>query len=159
VHSLEQLAHEGLAIVAPRSLVNPARLVQRGAHAHARVQRRVRVLEDHLHAPAQLAQLASARRADVHALEPDRPAVRLDEPDEAARQRRLAAARSTRDAEDLAARERERHVVDGPVAGERAAQHLEPRPAQAELLDDPLRFQKRPGAHDARSRTGVGARP
>ena len=76
----------------------------------ARVQRRVRVLEDHLHLAAQrLAARAPRERRDVAAVERDRArssasSSRSDQP----RGRRLAAARLADDAERLALADVER---------------------------------------------------
>src|SRR6478609_5336803 len=51
-------------------------------HAPARVQRRVRILEDHLQLAPVRPQLAMRERRDVGAAEPQRPARRLEQPDE-----------------------------------------------------------------------------
>ena len=53
-----------------RELVDGQRLADDRADRHARVQRRVRILEDDLHVARQRAQLVAAQRGDVLALEP-----------------------------------------------------------------------------------------
>ena len=61
--------------------------------AHARIERRVRVLEDDLHLAAHLAHRRRVQRQQLAPLEGDAAAGRLDEPDKAAPERRLAATR------------------------------------------------------------------
>ena len=80
------------------------------AHAPARVQRLVRVLEDHLDRAAQRAQARPA--ADLAAVGRDAARRRRHEPEHRARERRLAAARLPDDAEDLAAPPLERDAVE-----------------------------------------------
>ena len=82
------------------------------ADGQARVQRRVRVLEDHLHIAALAAQLARARRRQFHAHELDRAGRRLVELEDGPSDRRLAAAGLADQAERLATADAERHVVD-----------------------------------------------
>ena len=81
--------------------------------AVARVQRRERVLEDHLHPPAQSAKLAFAERRDVPAVEDDLPRRRLVQAEEGPPDRGLAAARLADQSERLAPPDREADVVDG----------------------------------------------
>ena len=64
------------------------------AHPHARVERGVGVLEDDLHAAAHVAHLGIAEGEDVPPLEFDAAAGRLDQTQDAAPERRLAAADS-----------------------------------------------------------------
>ena len=69
-----------------------------GADGHPRVQRGERVLEDDLHVPAHFTQVPSAEAADIDAVEPDVATGRLDQPEDAAAERRLAAAGFSHDA-------------------------------------------------------------
>ena len=55
----------------PLDAVHLDRLGDNVAHLHARVQRAVGILEDHLHAPAQRDQLAPRHAGDVLAIEQD----------------------------------------------------------------------------------------
>ena len=89
------------------------RLLDDRADAHPRVERRVRILKDDLEVPARAAELAARQRAHVHVLDADLAGGRLDQPQQAAPGRRLAAAGLADQAERLARRDRERHVVDG----------------------------------------------
>src|SRR5262249_27095048 len=95
-----------------RELVHDERLADDRAHGHSRVQRCERVLEDDLHVAAQALKLAAIERGDVLALEPDLSRGRLDEPQDAASRRGLAATRFPNEAERLARREVEAHAID-----------------------------------------------
>ena len=66
---VEQLAHARRAIVARSAPWMRSGSAMIDADAHARVQRGVRVLEDHLHLAPQRPQLAPRQRGDVRALE------------------------------------------------------------------------------------------
>jgi hypothetical protein len=144
VHALERLAHELLAVLRAGSVVNAPDLEQRGVDGHARVERRVGVLEDHLHATAQLAQLPATCCQNVGAVELDCTGIGLDQPDDAARKRRLATPGLAREPEDLAAAQLQRDVVDRAVrVGGSARDALGGRPAQPELLHQPLYAQQR----------------
>src|ERR687897_3032843 len=79
----------------------------------ARVQRRVRVLEDHLHATAKRTQLTLVQMCDLLAVEDDPAVDGLVEPQDRAPDRRLAAAGLADEPERLAAANLERDVVDG----------------------------------------------
>ena len=93
-------------------MVDPERVADDLADALARVERRVRVLEDHLHLAPERPQLAPRERRDVGAVEADRAARRLVQPHEQPAERRLPAARLADDAERLAAPDLERDAVD-----------------------------------------------
>jgi hypothetical protein len=79
----------------------------------ARVERRLRVLEDHLHLATDRRHLAAPGLRDVGATEADRAGGHVDQPHERADQRRLPAPGLADDPERLAAVQSERHVVDG----------------------------------------------
>jgi hypothetical protein len=140
--------------LAELGLVDLERLADRGADAHARVERRVGVLEDHLHPLAQRPHRRVGQARDVLAVEADRAAGRLQQPQHGAAERRLAAARLADQAERLAGRDRQRHVLDGAhqrrLAGERAPQpHLRgrrlarPRDLGREVLADAGQLEQR----------------
>jgi hypothetical protein len=59
---------------------------------HARVERRIGVLEDHLHVAAHASKLGAREPRDIDAAEDHLPARRLDEPQRCAAERRLSAA-------------------------------------------------------------------
>ena len=84
------------------------------ADGHARVERRERILEDDLHLAPQLAQ-RRARRATSTSLPSNSTLARrrLDEAEDRAARRRLAAARFADEAERLAGRDVERDAVHG----------------------------------------------
>ena len=82
------------------------------AHAHARVHRRERILEDELHAPAHGAQLLAVHRGQVLAFEQDAALGRISQPDQALAGGGLAAAGFTDQAQGLAARHRQRDAID-----------------------------------------------
>src|ERR1700694_889878 len=75
MHTLERFADELLGVLAARPLVHAPCLVQRGPDRHPGVQRRVGVLEDHLHPAPELAQLTARGGAHVEAIELDPPGV------------------------------------------------------------------------------------
>ena len=102
-----------------------------------RIERGVAVLEHHLHAAAQFPQRQG--RTDRLAVEQDFPVIRLDQSDDQARGRGLAAAGFADNADHLALVDRERDVVDRPHDALRA----EKPAAQAEMLDEILHLQER----------------
>src|SRR5581483_1991656 len=110
---LEQLLDAALALGLGTDAVDVERLRDDRADALPRVQRRVRILEDHHHLAPHRPHLRTVEVRDVAALEDDLAAGRLEEPGDAARHRRLAAARFTHDTERLARLEREVDAVDG----------------------------------------------
>ena len=111
-----------------------------------RVQRRDRVLEDHLHARPDLAQVLAGQLREVLAFEVHDARVRARQLHDRLAGRRLAAARLADEAERLA-----RHHVDADV-GDRV--HVQPGAADGELDDEVLDPQQRlvGGRAGARSR-------
>ena len=136
---LEQLPHARATLLARADLVNDERLLDDRADAHPRIQRRVRILEDDLEVPARAAQFAGRELPDVQLLEPDLARRRLDQPQHAPPGRRLAAPGLADEAERLAGRDGEAHVVDGPHRRRLAEQ----RPARRKLLDEVLDLDER----------------
>ena len=97
-----------------RDAVDRERLADDRADRLARVERRVRVLEDHLHLAPQRAQLRARRGAMSLAVEArSRRDVGSSRRSQQARGRRLAAARLADEPERLARGDVERHAVDG----------------------------------------------
>jgi hypothetical protein len=122
-NDLEQLA-DALPHLAPRCEPMCAqRLAYDPPHAVAGVERRERVLEDHLHPPAQDAELALAEPRDVGPVEHDAPARRVVEPQDRAADRRLAAAGLSDEPQRLAAANLEADVVDGLDVTDVAVEH------------------------------------
>ena len=77
------------------------------AHGASRIERTVRVLKDHLDAPSIGAKLAAGKRGEVDVPEQDASAIRVDKARDAARDRRLAGARFTDEAQRFAPMDRE----------------------------------------------------
>ena len=99
-------------------LVHAHDLGERLLHGHAGIQRRVGVLEDDLHVPP-LGALPLQRLS----AKADLARGRLVDPDDAAPERRLAAARLPHEPEDLALRDRQVDAVDRPKHIRRDAAH------------------------------------
>ncbi len=79
----------------------------------AGVERRVRVLEDHLHLPPAASQLDTGQRGDVGAVDDDRAGGGLDDADHQAGQRGLARPALSDQPEGGAGRDDQGHAVDG----------------------------------------------
>ncbi len=112
--SRQRIADAVLPLLAAAALsVDEQGLLDGGAHAKARVERLVGILEDELGVAAEPPHLAPGCGRDVLALEADRPRVGLDEPEDRLRRRGLAASRLAHEREHLSLVEREGHPVDG----------------------------------------------
>src|SRR5215204_5961210 len=96
------------------------------AHGHAGVEARVRVLEDYLHVPAHAEHALAVVGQDVLAVEYDLALCRLQEPQDEAGQRALAAARLADEPERLSAPHGEVHAVHGLDVADRALQEAGP---------------------------------
>jgi hypothetical protein len=92
--------------------VDAQHLGQRLAHRHPGVERGKRVLKDHLHIPPRGAAAPGRPGAQVGPVEGDPPRGRLDQPQQAAAQRRLARPGFAHKAQDLAPGDVEGHVID-----------------------------------------------
>ena len=121
------------------------RLPHHPADACARVERRKRILEDHLHAPANRPQLALGQVRDVLSVEDDPPFGRLVEADERASDRRLAAARLADETERLAALDRERDPVHGLDVADVAVEDEAALDREVDLQPVDLDQRARPG--------------
>ena len=135
---LEQLLHAALDLGRRAELVDLERLGDDEADPLARVQGRVRVLEDHHHLAADRPHLGPRELGDVAPLEDDPARGRVEQAHDAARHRRLAAARLADDAEGLALADGEADAVHGLHRGDLL---LEDDPARdrevlLQILDD-----------------------
>src|SRR6185436_13565730 len=116
------------------------------AHVHARVQARVRILEDDLHLAAEGAHLRRAEREDVASVVHDAAVARLDQAEDEAAERALAAAALADEAERLAPADADGDAVDRAedvLAAEEAAAH-------GEVLREPLGRDERAGGRRLR---------
>src|SRR5665647_2111321 len=136
---LEQLEDALLALGLGTDLVDLERLADDVAHAHARIQRGVRVLEDDLHVAAQPLHLRPRGSHDVDTLEGDRAGRRRDEPQHGAPRGGLAAAALADQTQGLALLDREADAVDGVDLAGGALE--DPRP-DGEVLLQPLDLEQ-----------------
>ena len=111
---LEEILHALLAAFDP---VDLERRTDDLADRLARVQRRVGILEDHLHLAPQRSQLARRQLGDVAPVETDRAGGRVEEPQDQPGGRRLAAAGLPDDAQGLAPADVQGNVLDGVHLG------------------------------------------
>jgi hypothetical protein len=100
---VEQLGDPLAALGRRADLVDGQRLADDPAHGHPRIQAGIRVLEDHLHPPAGLAQRLATQPGDVDAVEHDLAGRRLVQPQDRPAGGRLAAARFAHQAQGLPA--------------------------------------------------------
>src|SRR6185312_15786529 len=119
--------------------VNDERLFDDLTRAHARVERRVRILKHDLHVAARTAHAAAREREDVFAAEPHGSRRRFDQTQQAASGRRLAAAGLADEPERLAAVDREADAVDRLDERARAQKSR----VAHEMLDEPGDFNER----------------
>ena len=144
---LDQFAHARLDTV---PTMHEQRLGEQRAHAAARVERRVRVLEDHLHPGADRSERAVAEPRDVASFEADRAAVDVVQPEQRPPKGRLAAAGLAHNAEGLAGAERDRDVVERAKA---------PPPTERTAAADAVRLGKAFGLKERRHQDTSAARP
>src|SRR4030095_11719653 len=97
--------------------VNCQRLVVYVAHRHPRIERAVRILEDHLHLAPDRTQRVLGERREVAPLEEDLTAGRPLELQDAAPGGRLPAPGLAHEPERLAPADLEAHAVDGADEG------------------------------------------
>ena len=103
--------------------MDPKALADDVADAHPRIERADRVLEDDLHVPAHLLQRRALEGDHVDAVEADLARGRLEQPQQRASERRLAAAGLADEPDRLAAMDVEIDAVDGLQLGDGALQH------------------------------------
>ena len=129
---VEQLDHLRVEVAAAREPLHVERLADDLPARHARVERRVRILEHHVHVAAQRPQRAAREVRDVRAVQPDRAVGRRDEPHDAVRDRALAAA-GLADEPERARRARSRTTRRRP----RARRPFAPKPRTGKCLTRP----------------------
>ena len=113
-HLLEQRGHPVARLAALDGAVRLQHLGDRGADAHARVERPVRVLEDELHGAAVVAEPAARQPCDVLSVEGDRAAGDRNEPQHGTADRRLPGAALADETEpEGPVGDVERHAGDG----------------------------------------------
>ncbi len=100
--AVEQVGHGRLHRPAPGSEVRPDRLRHQVEHAQPRIQRSLGVLEHELHLAAQRPQLLALQGPDILTADLDPACSRLDQPEQAAGERRLAGAGLAHEGMDLA---------------------------------------------------------
>src|SRR5215470_4213486 len=119
---LEHAARLVAALAARADAVEAQRLRQVGADAHARIERGERVLKYDLHLAPEGAELLPAAAQEVAAVQPHAASGRLDQPQDEARRRRLAAAALADETESFSPGEGEADAVDGLQRRSRAAE-------------------------------------
>ena len=123
---LEQLADPLAALIAGADVVDAERLGDARPGPPLRVERRRRVLEDHLEL-GPLRPVPAVLRVQRPPAEQDRPGRRADEPDDGAPERGLAAAGLADQPERLGRREPEGDAVHRVHVPDRPAEHRAPR--------------------------------
>ncbi len=111
------------------------RLGEDVAHLQARIEARERVLEHHLHAPAQRPQGCGGEFVDAAAVEHDLSCGDVEQAEHRAADRALAAAGFADERERLAALDVERHAVDGADRGGLFPQAAAQRKMLLEIVD------------------------
>ena len=142
----QQLGDAIVNLVLRQDLVDAHRLTDDVADRHARIERREGILEDHLHLLAHREHFVAARLREVGALEQDLAVGRIVEAKHDAAERRFPAAGFADEAERLAGRDIERHLVDGP----HQLLRLEETAADRKELRDALQLQDGAARSDLR---------
>src|SRR5439155_4777199 len=127
----------GIRLTARRQAVAAQRFSDDPSHAVTWVERRVWVLEDHLHAPPYQSHLAVPQLRDVAPVEDDPPGRRLVETEDRATDGRLPASRFTHQPDGFASFDRQRDVVDCPNVAHVPVEHKPAldRKVDLEVLD------------------------
>src|SRR5258708_22490636 len=120
---LQQLPHALPDLPAAGIAMDAQGIGDDGSHPLAGVQRRVRVLEDHLHVAADRPERAPGEPRDVLAVEDDRSAGQLLQPDDATAEGGFAAAGLADQAERLPGPDLDADVVDGVHPAHLALEH------------------------------------
>jgi hypothetical protein len=135
----QQLAHALLALRMRASVEVLQRLGHDRPDGHARVERRVRVLKDHLDPPPERMQLGRAEPSDILSVEDDAASRRRVQAYDRLGERRLAAAGFTDQSERLTALDAERHAVDRANVANGAAKQPG---VDGEVLDHIIEFEQ-----------------
>ena len=137
-HAVHQIERRGAA---RSEAVQQDRLDQNAADGMPRIERRHRVLKDHLHAAAQWPAGALVERGDVGAVEHDRPRGRRDQTEQRAAERGLAGAGLADDADGLALADGEIDAVQDrrrrALGGERRRRAANRRPPVRARPEEP----------------------
>src|SRR6218665_432025 len=115
MHTIEQGGDKRVRITAARHLMNTTDLKDRRTHRHPWIQRGVWILENHLDATPERAQVAALGCANILAPEKDPSRVRFHQTDDAPGERALSAAGTARQAQDFALRNVQGHTVNGTM--------------------------------------------
>ena len=164
-HPVQQLRYAITPLLGgARQAVDKERLRDRGPHRHARVERRIRVLEDHLHLSSQRAQEPLRHPRDIRPVKRDRAGARLEQAQQGPPQRGLAAARFTHQAQGLSGEDLQVHLLHRPHRGHLARERSPQRPLLArprhlggEVLADSGQLHERPALGVAQGRRRHGA--
>ena len=135
----QQFDHPLLALRPVQIGVDPQGLSDHLENVLARVERRVGILEDHLHSLPLAAQLRPAQGRDVGAVELDAPTAGFDEAGDQAGQGRLARPALADQPERRPGGDAELHAVDGV---DRPRYPLQQAGPQRELLGQALDHQE-----------------
>jgi hypothetical protein len=134
-HRAQELVDAAAALTPPVETVHAQRLRNDLAHRHARIERRVWILEDDLQLAAHVAHAAAAPIRDVLAVEDELPLGRRKKLDHGPPERRLAATGLADQAQGLACPQREVDAVDCMNLADAA---LEDSGGDGEVLDESL---------------------
>ncbi len=108
----QHLLDHDVALLAILDAVDQQALGDDVAHGHARVQRRIGVLEDDLHVAAQRLEFVGAQIEDILPVEEDRARIRRNQAQDRPRHGGLATAGLADQPEGLAFLDRETDVID-----------------------------------------------
>ena len=156
IHLIQQLGGPPRHLRLLQPMMQRDRLTQDVADAHARIERGVEILKDHLHLLAQWPQRARRQRGDVVAVEHDAPGRRRRDAQDDAADRRLAAAGLADEPERLVLREAEADAVDRRDGACPPVQRGEHAGARLVLLAEVRDLEERP-SHRAPRRGGDGS--
>ena len=151
--ALERLAHALGALRARADAMDHERLRDRVAHAVARVERLVGILEDDLRLAPHRPQLALRERGDVAPVDLDRARARHEHAHDRLRGRRLAAARLADERDELARRHRQRDAVDRAHHPLLAARERADEAARERVVHDEVAHGEQRGAGRSRRRS------
>ncbi len=110
---IEQLPDLLVLLLVRSDLLDDQRLAQQSLHPHARIERRVGVLEHHLEIAARRAQGSAAQPEHLASVQRHPARIRFLDPDDQLAQGCLPASRLADQAQRLARADRQRHARDG----------------------------------------------
>ena len=154
---VEQLADPDAPVLARADPVHDQRLADDVADRHARVERRVRVLEDDLHLAPHLAELLAAELRQLDALEPHRAGGRLQQLEHAVAGGRLARSPDSPTSPSVSPGvDREAHLVDRCISP--TVRSISSPARIGKRLTRFLTSRRTPSAHAGHPRLAYGAR-